>query len=216
MKIKNILFDLDGTLADSAVLTMKAMKGVAPDFALEVPSKSKVRAVMGYANPEFYLRLFPLEPPEKILEFGNRVEEEEGRLMPEIADSLCFDGCRCLLDELLVQKKRLFIVSTGAPGHVFPLLDKMKIRQYFTEVLCGQEDKSSLVASICSRFSGKSVMVGDMKKDCEAAHSYGIPAIGAAYGYSVPGRDPFDRYIEHPLELMSLLEELELTMPRSE
>ena len=42
-KIHTVIFDLDGTLSDSAILTVEALKRVAPNFGLPVPPVSDIR-----------------------------------------------------------------------------------------------------------------------------------------------------------------------------
>ena len=50
------------------------------------------------------------------------------------------------------------------------------------------------------------IMVGDMKKDYEAARANGILSVGACYGYCVRAISDFDYYIDSPLDLLRILE----------
>jgi phosphoglycolate phosphatase-like HAD superfamily hydrolase len=49
------------------------------------------------------------------------------------------------------------------------------------------------------------IMVGDMKKDYEAARINGIISVGACYGYCEREISEFDLYIETPLDLLQIL-----------
>ena len=53
----NIIFDMDGTLIDSAQIAIPAFKEICPDYGLEIPHDSQIIAAIGYANPIFYYKL---------------------------------------------------------------------------------------------------------------------------------------------------------------
>ena len=48
-------------------------------------------------------------------------------------------------------------------------------------------------------------MVGDMKKDYDAARANGIISIGACYGYCIKELSEFDFYIHTPLDLLDII-----------
>lgn len=206
-KIHTVIFDLDGTLSDSAVLTMAAFERVAPEQGLPVPSVEAVRKAIGYANPEFYYILFPDFPRDMIYDVGKLVEQEELRILPSVGSRLLFKGCRELLEHLKACCIRLYIASTGDKEHVFSVLSETGILNLFDMVSCGAPDKVKMLRDM-TKDGDKSryVMVGDMKKDSDGAYANGILSVGACYGYCKRESTDFDCYINAPFELLRVLE----------
>ena len=205
-RIHTVIFDLDGTLSDSAFLTVEAFKCIAPNIGLPVPSMEAVRRAIGYATPEFYYRLFPDQDRDLVLKTGILVEQEELRLLPSLGERLLFEGCRELLTRLEEKGIRLCIASTGARDHVYPVLEATGIRDFFETVSCERPDKTEMLREL-TKGSDKSecLVVGDMKKDYEAARANGIVSAGACFGYCVKENSDFDFYISSPLDLLDIL-----------
>jgi phosphoglycolate phosphatase-like HAD superfamily hydrolase len=205
-KIHTVIFDLDGTLADSSILDNAAFENLTAAHGLPMPSKEAVEKATGHAIPEFYYILFSGFPREKIFEFGNLVELESKRLLPSFAGKLLFDGCLQLLTRLKDNGIRLYIASTGTKDHVFPILNATGIIGFFDKVFCERPDKIEMLRELTKDGDKNGyVMVGDMSKDSEGARANGILSVGACYGYCNRALGEFDLYIETPLELLQVL-----------
>ena len=201
-----VIFDLDGTLSDSSILTMAAFECIVPEYGFVVPALDVVRKATGHPNPEFYYILFPDTPRDKVYDMGQLVEREELRLLPEICGELLFDGCRELLTRLKESGIRLNIASTGGESHVFSILKETGIAGFFDMVSCGHPDKTEMLREMTGHKDKNGyIMVGDMKKDYEGARTNGILSVGACYGYCIRETTDFDFYIDKPLELLPLL-----------
>ena len=207
--IHTIIFDLDGTLSDSALLTLTALERIAPELGLPVPENEAIRRATGHATPEFYYILFPGVDRDKILNAGELVEKEELSVLQSLGATLLFPGCRELLVCLRERGLRLCIASTGKREHVYPVLEGTGIMEFFDTISCAREDKAEMLREIIGNNDRKQcIMVGDMKKDYEAAGANGIVSVGALYGYCLREMSEFDLYIETPLDLLDLLEEI--------
>ena len=205
-KIHTIIFDLDGTLSDSAVLTVEAFNRIAPGHGLPVPSIDAVRRATGNATPEFFYILLPNHDRETVYKFGLLIEDEELQLLPSLRSKLLFEGCRELLERLKEKGIRLCIASTGQKEHVFSILNETGIIDLFDTVLCGRPDKTEMLGEIIGDSDKNGcIMVGDMKKDYDAARANGIVSIGACYGYCIKELSDFDLYIHTPMDLCSVL-----------
>lgn len=203
-KIHTVIFDLDGTLSDSAVLTMAAFERVAPVYGLPVPSLEAVRGAMGHANPEFYYILFPDFPRDMVYDMGNSVELEELRVLPSVGGRLLFKGCRELIACLKEHGVQLYIASTGDREHVFSVLSETGIIGFFDKICCGRSDKIEMLREITEDGDKDGyLMVGDMGKDHDGARANGILSVGACYGYCKRELTDFDFYIDEPFELLS-------------
>ena len=205
MAINTVIFDLDGTLSDSALLTIEALKTIAPKQGLPLPSEEAIRRATGNATPEFYYILFPGFDRDLVYKAGTLVEEEELRILPALSGWLLFPGCRELLVHLKKSGISLHIASTGSREHVFSVVNATGIGAYFDSINCGRSDKTEMVGEIIKN-KNEVFFVGDMKKDYEAARTNGIVSVGACYGYCVKELSGFDFYINSPLELIGMIE----------
>jgi phosphoglycolate phosphatase len=205
-KIKTVIFDLDGTLSDSAILTMNSFKKIAPEFGLPVPTEEAIRRATGYAIPEFYYILFPGFNEELVYKAGLLIEQEELRILPEHSGELLFSGIRELLENLKKKEVRLCVASTGEKNHVLAVLNETGVIDLFNSLSYGRPDKKEMLREIIAGESkDECIMVGDMKKDYEAARANGILSAGALYGYCIRELADFDYYIETPLDLLNIL-----------
>jgi len=203
--IKNVIFDLDGTLADSAILTTAAFEEIAPIYNLPVPEVAAVRAVTGYANPEFYYRLFPNVSKEVVDKIGEDIECKELLIADKFKNELFFPGCKELLLALLERDIKIYIASTGDERHVERVLEVADVTTLFTSINYGEPDKADMLRRIITEPKSEWLMVGDMRKDVEGSKANGIICVGACYGYCIQGRDAFDHYIYHPMELLKIV-----------
>lgn len=207
----NIIFDMDGTLVDSAKITIPAFKMICPKYNLDVPSDECIISAIGYANPIFYYKIFPLENRAELYEFGQEIEKIEKEITDEIDIELLYDGIEELLLELNKKGIKMYIASTGDDEHVNTCLNKAGIISLFEEIHCGKPDKEMMVADIIKRdLSAVWVMVGDKRKDSKAAKYNDIFAVGAGYGYCVKeDYGEFDAIIHNPIDLLDLLHSIE-------
>jgi phosphoglycolate phosphatase len=203
-----VIFDLDGTLSDSSILTMAALKYAAPIHGLPIPSEDDVRRATGYPNPEFYYLLYPDFPRHTVYSMGQLVEQEEQKILSSVKDRLLFNGCSRLLTQLREKGISLCIASTGDREHVFSILKETGIIELFDTISCGSPDKTEMLREMILNGgkSGPFIMVGDMKKDYEAARMNNILSVGACYGYCRREETDFDFYIDEPLQLLHILE----------
>jgi phosphoglycolate phosphatase len=203
--IKHVIFDLDGTLSDSALLTIAALDEVAPRYGLKPPEREAIRRTIGYANPEFYHRLYTNGPVWLIEQMGDDVEEKEAALLPAFGDRLLFPGCLDLLNALKSRGICMYIASTGDERHVCSVLRATGIEHFFCAAHYGEPSKIAMLGRLITAPKDEWIMVGDMGKDAEGAIANGILCVGACYGYCVRGKDPFSEYVEAPMDLLSII-----------
>ena len=202
--IRNIIFDLDGTLADTAVSAELAMRQAAPGYGLPVPTIEEIRKAVGIANPAFYLHLFPGYPQKDILRCGREVERIEAMQIRRLGREILFPGVREMLEKLTASGISLYIASTGSHEHVEVLLRSGEIERYFHSVHCGQPDKINMLGDIIGQTDKAAwLMVGDRLIDITAARANGISVFGAGMGYANSSEFTlFDRVIPTPATLI--------------
>ena len=183
-----LIFDMDGTLIDTAKATVPAVWRVADEFGFPRVSAAVIEECIGIPNPAFYLAMYPDQPRERVLAFGERVEAVEEELISTLGPRMAFTDMHGMLRALAAQGHTLYIASTGSPEHVGAALGATDMTGYFAGIHCGG-DKTAAVAKILA--GDKGLMVGDRKGDLRAAHRNGIACWGAAFGYAKHRDMPF-------------------------
>lgn len=201
--IRRLIFDMDGTLADTAKATVPACVAMAKRNGLPVPTPEAVRGAIGIANPDFYYHLFPDFDRVLISAYGQQVERDEAAFVHELGQRILFAGVRDMLEDLRSLGCELYIASTGDAEHVNNVLACGGIRDKFAGIHCGQSEKVGMVRAIIGDTDKSEwAMVGDREKDVSAARGNGICAIGAGFGYCEP-KDwrQYDEVFETPQAL---------------
>lgn len=184
---KGILFDMDGTLWDSArqvaeSWNLAAAESGYPDCHL---TTEDIRSVMGKTMDKIAAQLFPFtkgREREALLEACCRVEndylrEHGGMLYPDLRPTM----------EILKEKYHLYIVSNCQAGYIEAFLDHYDFRDLFEDIECygnNRKQKGENIALLTKRnHLDRAVYVGDIQGDYDAASSAGLPFIHAAYGF---------------------------------
>lgn len=190
-----VLFDLDGTLIDTAPDMVRALTvlqtrhGLSPvDYGT---GRSQVsNGAMGLLRVGF---------PERDVRFGDTLHHEFLNVYAEdlARDSALFPGLSLLLEQLEEATVPWGIV-TNKPGFLTePLLAALELDTRAAVTVCGdtlavrKPDPAPMLhaASIAGLDPAKTLYVGDALRDIEAGRSAGMATIAAAYGYIALGDD---------------------------
>lgn len=182
-----IIFDLDGTLWDTASLVVTAWNIVLSRHA-ELHKQITTDDMAGYMGKtieEIAKIMFPgMDAEEKLKILKECCDEEQvylrkhgGNLYPELEETL----------KQLVNDYSLYIVSNCQDGYAQTFLDYHKMWSYFEDIeMAGRTGKSKgeNIKLIINRNNlSKAVYVGDTIGDLEGANLAGVPFIYAAYGF---------------------------------
>lgn len=183
-----IIFDLDGTLWDSAV-------SVADSWNIEIErvtgeisriTPDDIRRNMGKTMNEIADDVMSEFPPAKRYELARKCEVFENAYITEHGGEL-FSGVRETLDALHRAGIPMSIVSNCQEGYVPAFLDSMDMRQYFADY--EEWGRSGLLKADNIRLVmernciDRAVYVGDIQKDADASAEAGVPCIWASYGF---------------------------------
>ncbi|MBT8081183.1 MAG: HAD-IA family hydrolase [Gammaproteobacteria bacterium] len=191
-----VLFDLDGTLVDTArdmVAVLQAMqvaRGLEP-----IPYESARRQVSNGA-----IGLLRAGFPELAVEFGDRYHAE---YLERYTGSICiesrlFDGLAALL-ERLESAGRPWGIVTNKPEYLTNLLlDELELAARSACTVGGDSlpvrkphpDPLLHACDIAGVAPHRSVYVGDAARDIEAGLAAGMATVAAAYGYITEDDDP--------------------------
>ena len=185
-----VLFDFDGTVADTQPAIMRAVGTVLSNHGYEL-SEEQMLPLIGP----------PLEIGIKLVtdmgEQEAQVVAAEYRALFERtvtpADIPLFLHTADLLDALAALGKRLAVATSRVEAPTCKLLDSLGVTQF--EAVAGRipgfrETKAESIAAALDALgatSADAVMVGDRMYDVRGAAELGIPCIGIYSGAAVPG-----------------------------
>ena len=183
-----VIFDLDGTLWDSAV-------SVADSWNIEIerftgrPSHIEpddIRRNMGKTMNDIADDLYASLPEEERYALARRFEVFENEYIAEKGGNL-FEGVLETLEQLLRAGVKMSIVSNCQEGYIPAFLKSMYMDKYFVDY--EEWGRSGLLKADNIRLvmkrngADKAVYVGDIQKDADASAKAGVPCIWAAYGF---------------------------------
>jgi phosphoglycolate phosphatase len=215
MGLAAVLFDLDGTLLDTAPDMVGALNALRAEHSLPSLPYDAIRSMVSHgaarvvkagfpdANPEFLTKL-----QQRFLEIYRSALSSETRLFP---------GMEEVLDTLANWRIKSGIVTNKAAWLTEPLLAALGLRARFACVVSGDtlaerkpHPKPLLHAAALAEVSPSDcIYVGDAERDVEAAHAAAMPALVANYGYLRADEDSSlwggDGYLQRPLDLLDWL-----------
>ena len=188
MKDTLLLFDLDGTLWDSAPAVAAAWNEI---FQRECPglkplTVDDIHGVMGMTMKEISLALYPeadMPRRDEIFDICCRHEVEYlyshcGTLYPDF---------RSAMETLRAMGYELAVVSNCQQGYIDAFLASSGARALFLDYeewgRTGLPKGENIRLVMARNGYSRGVYIGDTKKDQEAAVLAGIPFIHAAYGF---------------------------------
>lgn len=196
-----VIFDLDGTLADTVGDIHAALDRVLVSEGRAPLPRDRVRNMVGLGGRAL-LRLAWRAGGDEVDE--RDIERLFARFMDEYDASLVlhttlFPGCVDALDRL---RHHALAVATNKPAHPADvILRAMGVRDRFGMLLGGdslptRKPDPLMIHTIRGRYPGAAVLVGDSGTDAKAAENARIPMIFVRWGYpgpdGLPAPGPYD------------------------
>ena len=188
MKELMLLFDLDGTLWDSAQEVAQSWNIVMHKYHPEFPvlTADDINAVMGRTMDDIARTLLTEMDPSERKSLFKECEEYEIEYVAEHGGIL-FPKVRETLQELQDSGYRMAIVSNCQAGYIEAFFKSMNMKQYFCDMEEWGNTKLSKAENIrlVMERNGfeKAVYIGDTDRDQAAAKDAKVPFIHAAYGF---------------------------------
>ena len=186
-QVQGIVFDWDGTLADSIATIVSCMQSAAVEVSLAEPSDVAVRDIIGLGLAEAAEALFPNAgvSQQKSLVEGYR----QHYLRPENRQVVLFDGVRELLVELEAAGYLLSIATGKSRRGLDRALSETGLEQFFvgtrTVDECFSKPHPQMLeelAEIKGLAPSQLLMVGDGLMDIEMAGNAGVLPIAVSSG----------------------------------
>lgn len=186
--IRNIIFDFDGTLVDTAPLIVATMQATIKELKLPYRTESECRSTIGLRLEEIPTALWPQIPDS-----GMRYAKTYRRIFNELKRPLnvvCFPGVTETLGQLYFKGYNMAIASSRSHKSLAEYVEMFGIGKYFS-MLTGGDDVSmgkpdpELVLTIlktCDWSEEESIVVGDAAVDILMGRAARCRTCGVAYG----------------------------------
>lgn len=186
-----LLFDLDGTLTDSAPGIIASAR-----YALSTLGVSEPENIMRFVGPPLYV---------SFSEYCGLDEEhtrEAIRLYRErysvtgLFENSVYPGIPEMLTRLKDGGRRLFVATSKPETFAVRILDRFGLSDFF-ELIGGadlegsRDEKNKVIEYVLERAEvtdrSRAVMIGDRSHDIIGAKQCGITSMGVLWGYGSPG-----------------------------
>ena len=196
-QLRAVIFDLDGTLVDTADEFVPVVQALRAEHGREPMDAERIRASVSNGARALVTLGLGIEEQEPDFE-PNRLRLLE--LYEDVLGTLArpYQG----IPELLVELQRRGIawgISTNKPRYLTePLLRKLDIQPPPASVVCpddiaNRKPHPETLYRNCRDLAcapHEAIYIGDHLRDIEAGRSAGMYTIAAAYGYVEPDDDP--------------------------
>jgi N-acetyl-D-muramate 6-phosphate phosphatase len=214
--IRSVLFDLDGTLLDTAPDLVRVLNQVRVEQGRAPLPYELARTQVSHGSAGLIRLGFPDLSGDPLEALRLRLL---GLYSAQVSiDTALFDGCQAVLDELRSRAMPWGIV-TNKPGFLTtPLLASLGLGESAGCVVSGDTLPQRkphpapllLAASQLSLLPAQCLYVGDAERDVQSARAAGMPVLVARYGYLGPEDDPeawgSDALIDAPLQIIDWLD----------
>lgn len=209
--ISAVLFDVDGTIVDSAPVVMSTFREVLSDFGLPIPDDQRLRS---YVGPPLWHSFGELGYSGQLL--PDLVRGYRERYMRHHLDPEPFEG----VPELVWDLHRAGVPVATATSKQTPMaiaqMERLGLSQAFDVIAGATPDpgssKTTVIHEAVARLGALGadvshpVIVGDSIWDVRGGHEAGIPVIGVGWGYATQdGLDDADLVCETVEDLRALL-----------
>lgn len=199
----NIIFDFDGTLADTLGLTIHIFEGLVHGGKPLSPEEVERLRGMSMIHIGAELKILPWKVPFLLA----RGRAKMRRRMREVN---VFAGMPEVVRQLQADGHKLFILSSNSVQNIRPFLKRNDIYEPFVKVYGGSSIfgktrvlKRALKRDLLARED--TFYIGDEVRDIEASHNAGIRVISVTWGYNnehiLREQDP-DFLVRTPAEIL--------------
>ncbi|WP_312600345.1 MULTISPECIES: N-acetylmuramic acid 6-phosphate phosphatase MupP [Pseudomonas] len=217
MRIKAVLFDMDGTLLDTAPDFIAVIQSMRADRGLPVVDEKTVRDVVSGGARAMVASAFEVDPLSD--EFDPLRLDFLDRYQDHCAiHSHLFEGMEELLADLERARLTWGVVTNKPVRYAEPIMQALGLAKRSAVLVCPDHVTYSKpdpepVLLACKQINIKPqavIFVGDDRRDIESGRAAGTKTAAVRYGYIHPEDNPAhwgaDLVVDHPLELRDALD----------
>jgi len=212
---KLLVFDWDGTLADSLNHIVNSMQQASLALDIDVRTREEIRNIIGLGMNEAMAQLYPELPAGAVLELVHRYREFY--LAMPAQQVVLYPDAEETLDHLHAEGYLLAVATGKSRSGLQRALVDTGIHRLLHASCCADEAFSKPHPQMLERIMDElgvapqeSLMIGDTEYDLQMAANAGASAIAVMYGAHEP-----QRLLEHePLTCLNSLKELPAWLAR--
>ncbi|WP_454254968.1 N-acetylmuramic acid 6-phosphate phosphatase MupP [Pseudomonas sp. Marseille-Q8238] len=217
MRLRAVLFDMDGTLLDTAPDFIAVCQAMRLDRGLEPLDNTLIRDQISGGARAMVAATFAIDPQAEGFE-ALRQEFLERYQSHCAVFSKLFDGMPALLEDI-EQAKLLWGVATNKPVcFAEPIMQQLGLATRSAVLVCPDHVSRSkpdpeMLLLACEKLGiqpGEALFVGDDLRDIESGRAAGCKTAAVTYGYIHPDDNPrhwgADVVVDHPQDLRAVLD----------
>lgn len=185
-----IIFDWDGTLADSTAVIRRALQRAADDMGYPIPTDAQASYIIGMALRPALEHAIPTLREGDIKPLTERYSHHFTSQESEI---VLFDGVREMLAALKARGHWLAVATGKSRRGLDRAFDTLGLREFFIASRCADEGFSKphpgmlyALFEQTGMSAEDALMVGDTTHDLQLAENAGTAAVGVCYGAHPP------------------------------
>jgi phosphoglycolate phosphatase len=210
-KIKAVIFDFDGTIADTLPFTFEKISKLSKKYRIK-KEKDELIEKISQLSPKQLMKEFKIswfKVPFILWE----IKQSQKALFKEIDKIKIFPGIKKLLKELKKKGIKIYIYSSNLKKNIVKFLEKEKIDQYFENIYVGRNllGKDKDLLNILKKEGLKNdevYYVADEIRDALACFKAKIKMIGVSWGLAKPEilkKAGADFIIKKPSEILKII-----------
>jgi phosphoglycolate phosphatase-like HAD superfamily hydrolase len=207
--MRTLLFDFDGTIADSFQVVTEIFYELTGHERIDDPAEVERLRRLPMTKVVKELHVSPLLIPRLLMKGRKKMGEH-------LHEVPVFDTMAETLAGLKEKGYTLYIMSSNSTHNVKHYLEIKKLDTYFTEVHggIGLLNKAAAIRKVLRQnglTADECVYIGDESRDIDGAKRAGVPVISVGWGYNDPellkSRQP-DVLVMRPKELLEAVEKV--------
>lgn len=184
-----ILFDLDGTLSNSAEGITKCIQYALEYYGITVEDRKELERFIGPPLEECFIQWYDFSEAKAA---EAKIKTREYFSTKGIWENKLYQGVQDLLQVLKQQGKTILLATSKPQVYAEQILDQHHIKEYFDFVGGSMLDgtrskKADVIAYILEQMklsnNQECIMVGDTKHDILGAKENNMDSIGVLYGF---------------------------------
>ena len=217
MRLKAVLFDMDGTLLDSAPDFVAVIQQMRAARRLPPVDEHRVRDVVSGGARAMVLNAFDVDPFDP--DFETLRQEFLARYQEHCAVlTRPYDGIEALLADIEHARLPWGVVTNKPVRYAEPIMQRLGLAERSKVLICpdhvthSKPDPEPLLLA-CERLGvepASVLFVGDDLRDIESGRAAGSRTAAVTYGYIHPDDNPrnwgADVVVDHPGELRAVLD----------
>ena len=181
-----VIFDWDGTLADSTSVIKRALQRSAEDLDYPIPTDAQASFIIGMGLRPALEHAIPTLREEDLTRLTDRFRHH---FIVGENEIVLFDGVPEMLAALKARGHSLAVATGKSRKGLDRAFDTLGLREYFVASRCADEGFSKphpgmlhALFDITGMRASDAVMIGDTTHDLQLAENADTAAIGVTYG----------------------------------